>query len=372
MLPRLYNPSTVVSTYDNNGLGFIKDCISCEVTESTADEYFLESTIKADDRLAGYVDVGMLIKAKANDIDPPQLFEINKIVPSTKGKIQLSAQHIKYICFQNYVQSDFNNPDDIGTPQQIIDNIFLRLTLPNYFTFSSPITAQGTLSFVDAPSKTLGEIFGGVENSIKSVFSGDFHYNNFLIEFLASRGYDRGTRIAFGHNLSDGEQTITNDASYSHIVGYAKISRTDGNGYVILTGDPVTVSSGRVFPKVKLIDFTDDMKNFFGNTLGITRDTISPSNAKAKLTALTQEKYEADYSGIANSDVNIKINYRPELDKLNNVRLCDTVTVVMGNNRTFKAKVSKVKYDSLAERYKMLEVGEPKPSLSSFLKKNRR
>ena len=64
MLPRLYNPNISVNTYSNNGLGFIRDCISCEAT----------ATILGSDRLADQITDSMIIKAKANDYDPPQLF----------------------------------------------------------------------------------------------------------------------------------------------------------------------------------------------------------------------------------------------------------------------------------------------------------
>ena len=90
-----------------------------------------------------------------------------------------------------------------------------------------------------------------------------------------------------------------------------------------------------------------------------------------KLNALTAEKL-GEYSGIANKDVNIKIDYRPELDRLNNVGLCDTVNVVLGTGSVVKAQVTKVKYDSLAERYKMIEIGDPKPMLPAFFSKKRR
>jgi phage-related protein len=224
----------------------------------------------------------------------------------------------------------------------------------------------------DAPSKTLGEIIGGKENSIVSVFGGELHYDNFNIELLAERGHATNHRIIFGHNMSSYEQTLTNDASYSHIVGYAKvpISRATNGAYKTITSTPVSTGSTRAFPKIKQIDFTDDLRNYFGNTFEITGGTLYPG-IQDKLNALTAEKL-GEYSGIANKDVNIKIDYRPELDRLNNVALCDTVNVVLGAGSVIKAQVTKVKYDSLAERYKMIEIGDPKPVLPAFFTKKRR
>ena len=150
MLPRLYDPNTSVGAYSNNGLGFIRDCISCEATEEKNGEYFLDATILGSDRLADQITDSMIIKAKANDYDPPQWCEITKAVPSYKDRgkqITISAQHIKYLCFQNYMPSNIDYPDDVGNPKEIINTVFSRLALPNRFTFSSNISDRKTIKF---------------------------------------------------------------------------------------------------------------------------------------------------------------------------------------------------------------------------------
>lgn len=381
MLPRLYNASSIYkATYlNNNGLGFLRDTISCEVTEEKNGEYFLDAVISGSDRLADVITDSMLIKAKANNMDPPQLFEINKVVPSHGygGKqIKVSAQHIKYLAFNNYIPSNVDYADDTGSPSQIMANVFSRLALPHDFTFTSGIASLGTIDMTDAPAKTLGEIIGGQENSLVSVFDAELHYDNFDIELLASRGRASNHRIMFGHNVSSCEQTLTNDASYSRIVGYAKVpayasgSGSSSQSYKVITSTPVSTGSTRTFPKIKQIDFTSELRNYFGNDFKIVGGTLVPG-IQDKLNDLTAEKL-SEYSGIANKDVNIKIDYRPELDRLNNVGLCDTVNVVLGTGSVIRAQVTKVKYDSLAERYKMLEIGDPKPMLPAFFTKKRR
>ena len=381
MLPRLYNTyNTYIWGYKNtNGLGFLRETLSCEVTEERNGEYFLEATISGSDRLANVITDSMFIKAKANDVDPPQLFEINKVVTlyGSGGKqINVSAQHIRRIAFNNYISNNVNYADDTGSPAQIMANVFSKLAMTNYFTFTSGIASLETIDMTDAPAKTLGEIIGGKENSLVSVFNAELHYDNFDIELLASRGRASNHRIMFGHNVSSCEQTLTNDASYSHIVGYAKVpeyvngSGSSSGSYKVITSAQVLTGSTRTFPKIKQIDFTNDLRDCFGNDFKIVDGTLVPG-IKDKLNNLTAEKL-SEYSGIANKDVNIKIDYRPELDRLNNVGLCDTVNVVLGTGSVIRAQVTKVKYDSLAERYTMIEVGDPKPMLPAFFTKKRR
>lgn len=381
MLPKLYNTdNTYIWGYKNtNGLGFLRETSSCEVTEERNGEYFLEATISGSDRLANVITDSMFIKAKANDVDPPQLFEINKVVTlyGSDGKqIKVSAQHIRRIAFNNYISNNVNYADDTGSPAQIMANVFSKLAMTNYFTFTSGIASLGTIDMTDAPAKTLGEIIGGKENSLVSVFNAELHYDNFDIELLASRGRASNHRIMFGHNVSSYEQTLTNDASYSRIVGYAKVpvyvsgSGSSSQSYKVITSTPVSTGSTKTFPKIKQIDFTSELRNCFGNDFKIVGGTLVPG-IQDKLNDLTAEKL-SEYSGIANKDVNIKIDYRPELDRLNNVGLCDTVNVVLGTGSVVQAQVTKVKYDSLAERYKMIEIGDPKPMLPAFFTKKRR
>ena len=171
--------------------------------------------------------------------------------------------------------------------------------------------------------------------------------------------------------MSSYEQTLTNDASYSHIVGFAKVPNQHATGkYVTITSNPVRTEYRRVFPKVKLIDFSNELKTYFGNGFYISGQTLA-TGILEKLNALTAEKLK-EYKDTANQDINIKIDYRPELDKLSGVGLCDTVTVALSKTNAVRAQITKVKYDSLAERYNFIEVGNYKPSISTFVNKRRR
>ena len=381
MLPRLYNADSKdpENYLRGNGLGFLRDTISCDVTEEKNGEYFLEAIINGADRLANVITDSMIIRAKPNNVDLPQLFEINKVTSSYGAdgkKIKIYAQHIKYLYFNNYISNNINYDDDAGTPYEIMSRVHPKLAFSNYFYFRSSITRTGSIDMTDAPIKPLGEIVGGKENSLVSVFGGELHYDNSVIEFLASRGKDSNHRIMFGHNMSSYEQTLTNDASYSHIVGYAKVpmyaERTGPSSgeYKVITSTPVATGSTRIFPKIKQIDFTSDLRNCFGNDFRMINGTLE-TGIQDKLNNLTAAKL-SEYSGIANKDINIKIDYRPELDRLNNVGLCDTVNVVLGTGSVVKAQITKVKYDSLAERYKMIEIGDPKPMLPAFFAQKRR
>ena len=377
MLPRLYDATLNKSYYNNNGYGFFRDCTKCEVTEERNGAYTLDMLVAGTDPLADVVGISMVVKAKANNDDPPQLFEINKLVVKSTGEIEIQGQHIKYLGMQNCI-SNFGNTVDYsitGTPQKIMTEIFNDLMFENHFTFSSDISTQKNFDLSDAPSKKLGDILGGSDNSILSAFGGEFHYNNFNIELLENRGTDTEYKLMFGRNMSDYNQTVTNDAAYSHLMGYAKVTRSDANGgYIVLAGEPVQSSTTRIFPKVKLIDFSDKIRDYFGGDLKVNpRTGQNYQDVQDMITYFTNEYMIFNVNHRTVEEVNVTITYNSELDKMQHLKLCDTVKVLFGENKpNLTAKICKVVYDSLAERYTLIEVGEQKTSLLNFIANKRR
>lgn len=378
MLPRLYEASLDVSSYENNGYGFFRDCIKCEVTEELNGGYTLNMVIASTDRLANIVSENMIVKAKANAEDPPQLFEINKLVVKSNGEIEIQGQHIKYLLMQNCITSWYSMADIIveGTPQQVADEILDSLMFETPFEFFSDIKTINTFNFEDSQSQKLGDIFGGSDYSLLSVFGGDYHYDNFKIELLENRGTDSGYKLRFGHTMSDYEQTITNDTEYTHLIGFAKVSRSDvENGTLVISGMPVLSNSKRVFPKVKQIDFTSDIRDYFGSSWKVDFKTgLHCQDTADKLFELTNKYLINNYNRKqAVGECNITITYNSELDKMQHLKLGDTVKVCFGEDKnSLFARISKVTYNSLAERYTLIEVGEQKPSLLDFILNKRR
>lgn len=377
MLPRLYKNVFDKTAYGNNGLGFIKDCTKCEVTEELNGAYTLTMTVSPTDKLADQIAINRFIKVKANNDDGPQLFEINKLVVKATGDIEIQGQHIKYLGMQNCISNIGNTVGDTvtGNPKTVADYILNDLMFDNLFTFSSDITTEKTFDLSDAPSKKLGDIFGGSDYSFLSEFGGEFHYDNFKINFLESRGSDKGYKLMFGYNMSDYSQTITNDTAYSHIMGYATVTRSDeDSGAIILAGDPVQSSTTQIFPKVKLIDVSSEIRDYFGGSWKVNPKTgENYQDTLDMITYFTNEHFMKKVNRRTVEECNITITYDSELDKMQHLKLGDTVKICYGPDKTtLTEKISKVVYDSLAERYILIEVGEQKPSLIDFVIKKRR
>ena len=136
MIPRLYARSGVINDYLlNNGLGFISTCTECRVTEERNGNYYLDMTVPKSDRLAGAVAPDMIVKAKPNLTDPPQLFEINNI-KTNRDSLTVKANHIKNLLYRNCLRSDYTpssqNPAQTmidGTPQEIVSRYLSYLAV---------------------------------------------------------------------------------------------------------------------------------------------------------------------------------------------------------------------------------------------------
>ena len=137
MLPILYESNT--TDFNNNGLGFVRNCTKCKAVEVRNGLYELELEMLTNDRLADNIAVSKFLKAPPNPHDDPQIFEIYQM-SAGDTKITAKAQHLKYIAFGNVTDDLYNSPI-ARTPSEHWTAVENLLALrPNYFTFSSDIS----------------------------------------------------------------------------------------------------------------------------------------------------------------------------------------------------------------------------------------
>ena len=373
MLPRLYTKSMDTS---RNGLGFFNKVIKCPVTEVENNEYTLELEIAPTDRFVNVVAPDMLIKAKPNHSDPPQLFEVNTADFSNNGKsFVIKGTHIKSYFFNNLIRGTLTVSDLTGTAATVVENICRNVLLhrpSNNISYQNVIligydNTVGTVDVDLTKPLTLEELFFG-EGGVIDTFGGTFKYDNDRIYLMKNRGRDADRIIRYGSGISDYTQSISNADTYTHIIGYARFTAQNADTFVygnlIETGKAIPTS---FYKNVLPIDFTDKFRNG-------SYDPINDQNAIAtRLTTLTQRHLTANLSKLKEPTVNIRVTEQSELKRLKDVGLCDGVKVaysVLG--LSLRGKVVKTVYDSVLERYIEHEIGERKLSLSDLIKKSTR
>ena len=96
MIPILYTKGAKKADGNSNGLGFLAECIKCEVTEERNGVFEATMQYPMSGALFAKIEEGCIIKIQANDGGTPQLFRIYKSSKPIGGVVTFSAEHISY------------------------------------------------------------------------------------------------------------------------------------------------------------------------------------------------------------------------------------------------------------------------------------
>lgn len=355
MIPILYKSTE--TSFTHNGKGFLSDCLKCTVTEERNGVYEAEFTYPITGRLYREITHDRIVKIKANETSELQLFRIYRHSKPINGLVKFYCQHISYDLNKNVVtpftQTKTNATVALGA---ILDHCYYA----HNFTAVSSSGVQSSIE-IKAPVSARN-CLGGMKGSILDKFGGEFEFDNFMIRHYSERGQDNGVTIRYGKNLTD----ITADSSitetYTSVYPYAT---DEDEEYYELPEKVIELSSSSNYgePRTLPLDLsskfdsdtriTDELLRQYANEY-ITNNKIDEikQNIKVSFVQLWQSK---EYETIA---------------LLERVKLCDTVTVeypALGVSA--KAKVIKTVYDSLAEKYEEIELGEAKSNFGDTLSK---
>ena len=346
MRPVLYAADEVAFT--SNGIGVLADCISCEVSETLNGEYELEIAYPVTGIWADDLEVGQVIKAKANDTDAPQLFQIYDVVRSLTDAITVKAEHISYrLCGVpvSRIMSQYGIANAINA---IISNALIQLD----FTIDTNITSNEWFATTNAES--VRSLLGNEEHSLLTIYGGEYHFDNFDVHLLSARGANNGVTIRYGKNLTALEHDI-NGATYNGVFAYWY--KADA-GYVEATAP---AESPGVHP-VKCYQ-----------TLDLTSEWENPPTA-AELYTRAQQIANGLGSPLETLDVSFvtlhQLEEYADIAALEQVALGDYVTVIydaLGINR--RMRVVKTVYNSITEMYESITLGTLQTSLADVINK---
>ncbi len=363
MIPILYAKNA--SDFGNNGIGHLKDAISCKVTEERNGAYTLTLQYPIGGAWYENISEGSVIKAKANETSELQLFRVYKSSKPMKGVVTFYAEHISYD-LKGLPLALLSMTDT--TAEAALNAGFSACLLPHRFTARSDIATLNKINITKP--RSLRNFCGGEAGSVLSVWGGEFEFDNFTVWLHRHRGANNGVVIRYGKNLTDAKQERNISACYTHFCPYA-IKKTETRnevGEVIeSTEETITLPEG----VIELIN-PENIGHLKALTLDISDKFADGEELNAENLRTHAEEYiESHKLGVP--DVNITLSFMqiwhsPEYAKsagFERVALCDTVTVFfedLGINA--EAKVIKTEYDTLEERFSKLEVGDAKSNLT--------
>ena len=346
MIPVLYAANT--ADFSSFGLGVLTDTISCEVTEERNGVFECLLKYPVSGQHYGLITKECIIKAKPNDTAADQAFRIYRITKPLNGIVTIYGQHISYD-LANVPVMPFST--ESRSPQLILSQLLAGDTRFTGWTDYSDAKA-----FSVTQPKSVRACLGGTEGSMLSKWYGEFEWDNFTVKFHSHRGQKTGVVLEYGKNLTALEQDEDNSGVYTALLPYAVYTPEDSDTETVVTLPEVTlpiVTSEIVRVKTLIMDFSDQFD-------GVVTEEALRAKANSYIKA----------NPLGATIPTVKVSFEPLWKQpeysalLERVNLCDTVTIrhsLLGVS--VSATVIETVYDTLAERYKSISLGQSKSSM---------
>ena len=346
MKPILFNSDA--TRFDTNGVGRLSDCISCEVTEKRNGAFELTMVYPVTGAHFSEIAHSAIIVAKPSARRSLQAFRIYRITKPLAGRVTVYAQHISYQL--NHIPV---KPFTAGSVTAALSGLVENAAEDCPFTFTTDVTTAG--SFVAPVPGSIRSYLGGQTGSILDLYGGEYEWDNYSVKLLSARGVDNGYTIRYGKNLTDLTQDLNIEQTYTGILPYWKSESVQ-----VVLSEPVYAATAANFPfkRTQVMDFSSPFNN---------------APTQAELRAYTEEYIRANGIGVPPVNLQIKFVNLPDTEEYRdlaggNIDLCDKVRVYFEMlGVASEATVIGYTWDALAERYKSIEVGEKKSSLSGTI-----
>ena len=350
MLPRINNRA-------------ITDAISCYVIEERNGIFDLEMVYPINGKVYNEFALGAEIRAKPSQhlnyfyADSMATFEIYKITRGIGSTINIYAHHISY-----RLNKVVCKPFSAGSKAQALKAL-QEMSVPQTHGFRFNCETDITKDYKLPTPRSIRNVLGGMEGSILDVYGTDeIVWRDSEVYLSDHRGAEQPLTIQYGVNMTSFDQTLDNDDLITAIFPY----------WVDKTGEystgPVEKPFKVMLPELYLeseyadqyprtmcvpVDLTDRFK---------TIPTVDQLRAEAQ--AYLDKAPETTISdNIKLSFADLRQAARPsppwQTYQLPSIGLCDTISVNYPHlGIKGKAKIVKVKFNVLRDRYEEIELGD--------------
>lgn len=348
--------------YCNNlGLGVLTGVTDCEVTRQTNGQWECVFSIAINSQHYSKIGFGKKIKVKADEKAGYQQFRIYKITkPDLKGIVKVYCEHISYDLSRLTVKP-LNLTGQSATAA--ISAILNNCTSQTHNFSGQGSTVTGTKNIKSDVPRTARSWLSASENSIVDLFNCELEFDNYTITAKPQIGEDNGVKILYGKNLRDVNDESNSDTAFNAIYPYAVVNEQ----YYELPEKVIALTNNLPFTEIRCIPV--DLSEKFDENTTITSELL-------RSTALTY----AGQARLTKTNRNIKVSFEQlwntkeyeTLSALERVGLGDTVYVHYGEyGIDVTARVNKIVYDVLNEKYKSIELGRARKTITETISQNR-
>lgn len=348
MKPILYDADrTSFPAGVDNGLGVLADAMSCKVTQELNGQYELELHYPVEGIHYEEIALRAILRATVGPDGKMQPFRVYRIVPGMNGTAAIYARHIAYD-LGGYVVSPFTAADAPSAVAAIKSH-----AMPTGFPFAltTDKTTVATMA-VTVPSSAWG-LLGGQQGSLLDVYGGEYEFDEWAVRLLTRRGADRGVSVRYGKNLTD----LTQDAScancYTGVVPYWR-----GND-VTVTAAPVYAEGDFGYARLMPLDLSSSFEQ---------------QPTQEQLQAAAASYIRRNHIGVPAVSWDVKLallaqsSGYEDVAFLEQIYLGDTVGVYFHRlGVDAKARVNKIVWDCLLERYDSVALGSVKANIAATI-----
>ncbi|WP_040981096.1 phage tail spike protein [Oceanobacillus jeddahense] len=361
MYPTLYNSNE--TNFVHNGIGFLRDAITVYPEEEL--NGYSEITIEydADGFLADQIKNGMIIKAKANDKQQPQLFRIySHVKDHAADQIIINGRHITNDLADNFVEKlEIRNL----TTYQAMKAIQEAMAYPTRFNLSSTNTT--TQSSTNIYRNNPLQMVAGTEGSILQIWGGQIERDNFNLIMHRRRGSDDGVKVLYKKNLTGLQAIFDDDNIVTRIYPFKYVEETEEERARLITVPGKYIDSPNIdkYTHIKIMPIDASSEEGIETSQDLYNAYKEYFNNEGKDKDLPSISMEVEFEHLHETE-----EYK-DVAALEHVGLGDTITVAHSKmGLDLQATIVKIEYDSIAEKNRKVSAGNVKASFTDSVNQN--
>lgn len=367
MIPILYDSNEL--SFTSNGLGRLRDCISCMVTEERNGVYECDFSYPVDGANFDLIIPGRIIGVRHDDTEDIQPFDIVSYSKPIDGIVEFHAVHISYRLREMVKTTDFYPAitdlagaiEFLNAPQRNYGYTEIEWDRYHQFHFSADFNMTARFGAATAMPTAIRSMMGGMEGSIIDSYGGEWEFDKFNATLHKRRGQDRDFTIRYGVNLTDYKEDTDFSDTYNFAWPYWQ--GNDGVKDTIRKPPmPVPSEDQRIYA-YREIQAPLDLSSKFEKppTWAQLQDA---ARAYMRNNQTTVPKQTIDVSFIRLQD----LGEYEMLETLLQCNLCDTINVVFpAYDMQGRYKIVKTVYDVLRGGYDSMELGTLQTTLAEAL-----
>lgn len=348
MIPILYEKTE--TAFVSNGLGRLRDCLSCIVTEERNGIYECDFEYPTTGANYELIQVGRIVGVTHDETGDVQPFDIVSYEKPIDGIVAFHCVHISYRLTESTIT---------GTNINSLSDAFTRIKNYAYpatpFTFTTDKTAAGYAGVFNGVPHTVRQTLGGIEGSLLDTYGGEYEFDKWNVILHSARGQMRDFTIRYGVNMLEFNEEYDITGCYNAVRPYW----TDGQTVVV--GDrqksAAVTPTGRtqcipldVSDKFESKPTKTDVENMGMSVMNASNPTVPARSIEVSFVRL-QDAGEAD-----------------TYDTLLQCKLCDTINVIFPDfNSSGQFKIVRTEWNVLRGRYETMELGALSVSLAEAL-----